>query len=58
MAFTADDLTKLQTDINNILEKINELASAATDDAKKAGIIGLIGAIIGLIITAIKAAMD
>jgi len=58
MAFTADDLTKLQTDINAILEKINDLASAATDEEKKAGIIALIGAIIGLIITAIKAAMD
>jgi len=57
MAFTASDLTALKTDINVILTKITALA-AATDAEKGAKIADLIGAIIGLIITAIGAAMD
>jgi len=57
MAFEASDLTALKTDINIILGKITALATA-TDAEKGAKIADLIGAIIGLIITAIGAAMD
>ena len=60
MAFTADDLEALKNQITGtggILEKIQELAEAP-EDARSQKIIPLIGAIIGLIITAIKAAMD
>ncbi len=41
---------------NGILAKVNELASAANDDAKKAAIIALIGSLIGLVIKTIQAA--
>jgi len=60
MAFTADDLEALRNQITGtggILEKIQELAEAPEAERSKK-IIPLIGAIIGLIITAIKAAMD
>ena len=57
MAFEASDLTALKTDINIILGKITALTTA-TDKEKGAKIADLIGAIIGLIITAIGAAMD
>ncbi len=60
MAFTMDDLNQLETKITGpggVLEKIGELAEAG-EEGKSAKIIGLIGSIIGLIITAIKAAID
>ena len=57
MAFVATDLPVLKEAINDILAKITALA-AATDAEKGAKIADLIGAIIGLIITAIGAVMD
>ncbi|MFH1860610.1 MAG: hypothetical protein ABH870_06325 [bacterium] len=57
MAFQADDLDKLKTEINTLMPKIAAL-STATGDAKTAAITDLIGGIIGLVLVAIKAAMD
>lgn len=61
MAFTVTDVDKLKTEVTGaggVLEKINALATATTPEAKKAAIIPLIGALINLVITAIKAAID
>ncbi|MFH1097272.1 MAG: hypothetical protein V1749_07210 [Candidatus Desantisbacteria bacterium] len=61
MALTAEDLTKLNTAItdptNGVLAKINELAAAPSSERSKK-IVPLIGAMISLIITAVKAVMD
>ena len=48
--------TAINDPTNGILAKVNELASAANDDAKKAAIIALIGSLIGLVIKTIQAA--
>ncbi len=58
MAFVATDLPVLKEAINDILAKITALAAADTPEKKGAKIAELIGAIIGLIITAIGAVMD
>ncbi|WP_124328653.1 hypothetical protein [Desulfonema ishimotonii] len=60
MAFTTDDLTALKDELlkdGGVLTKIEELADA-TEEQRSKKIIPLIGAIISLIVTAIKAAMD
>lgn len=60
MAFTSDDLTTLKDELlreDGVLSKIEALADA-TEEQRSKKIIPLIGAIISLIVTAIKAAMD
>lgn len=60
MALT-DILNEVETTItdqnNGILKKIDDLAKASDDAAKKTAIIGLIGSLILLIIKSIKAAI-
>lgn len=59
MAFTAKDVDILKTELlgeNGVLVKISDLADASEEERTKK-IIPLIGAIISLIVTAIKAAM-
>lgn len=61
MAFTAEDVEALKTELlaedKGVLSKIVALADATAEERTKK-IIPLIGAIISLIVTAIKAAMD
>ncbi len=60
MAFNAADVGKLKVEItkeDGILAKINDLAMA-TPEQQSSKIVPLIGAIIGLLMTAIEAAMD
>ncbi len=60
MAFTADDLDALKNELTGdggLMDKINELASASEAERSQK-IVPLIGSIIGLVLTAIKAAMD
>jgi hypothetical protein len=60
MPFTVEDLDTLKTELtgdDGLIDKIDELANA-TEAERSQKIVPLIGAIIGLVITAIKAAMD
>lgn len=57
-----DILNEIETAItdpnNGILKKIDDLANAADDAAKKSAIINLIGSLILLVIKGIKAAVS